>query len=73
MIKVKKFIYKCKLIDDYLKENDVNKKKFCERCKICRSTLKRFYQGKMVSVLALLKVVEVLNVGADEFLINIIK
>ena len=72
MIKVKKFIYKCKLIEDYLKENKLNKKQFCERCNICLLTLNRFYQYKRVSIFILVKVVDILRIRVNEFLVAII-
>lgn len=72
MTNVKKYIYNYDMIDDYLKENELNKKQFCERCNICLSTLNRFYQYKRVSIFVLVKVDDILKIRLNDFLVAII-
>lgn len=71
MVKTKKFIYNYEMIDVYLQTHKLNKRQFCERCKICSTTLNKFYHAKLVHVFSLLKVVDVLGVAIHHFFMGI--
>lgn len=58
-----------KLIQKYMKENQLTKKEFCEVCGICERTLKRMLDGGFDCRLAsVLKVRKVLKVTLNELL-----
>ena len=40
--------YNIKLIDDYLKKNNLTKKEFCKRCNFSEYILNNFYKGKSI-------------------------
>lgn len=58
-----------KLIQKYMKENQLTQKEFCEVCGICEGTLKRMLDGGYNSRLtSVLKVRKVLKVTLNELL-----
>ena len=63
---MKKYI-KTELIEQYLKENKLSKAKFCKRCKISPSTLTRILNNQNVRLLALFRIVRVLEIHIHQF------
>lgn len=56
-----------KLIDDYIKNNNLTKKAFCEKCGISLYTLNNLYKNKSTRVSKIIKVIIVLGCSAKDF------
>lgn len=57
-----------KLIQNYIKENNLSQKEFCEKCGIDVGTLKRMFKGTNSRLTSLLKVRVVMGVTLDSLL-----
>ncbi len=56
-MKIKRKYFRTDLIDNYLLDNNLTKKQFCEKCKISYQTLQKIYnQDASVSLISSLKV-----------------
>ena len=55
-------IIKTELIENYIKDNQLSKTKFCKICKICPSTLKKIFNNEDVNLIALFKIARVMNI-----------
>lgn len=51
-----------KLIEEYIKKNNLSKIKFCKQCKISYSTLLRILNNGDFKIIALFKIARVMNV-----------
>lgn len=61
-VKERKNMIKTEVIEQYLRENNLSKTKFCEICKISRSTFKKIMNNENFQLIALFKIARVLNV-----------
>ncbi|MBP3344812.1 MAG: helix-turn-helix transcriptional regulator [Clostridia bacterium] len=60
---------KVELIEKFMKDNNLTKKIFCQKCKISRKTLDSIFEGNMnMRTRTFLKLVKFLGVGCDELL-----
>lgn len=57
-----------KLIQNYIKENNLSQKEFCEKCGIDVGTLKKMMSGTNSRLTSLLKVRAVMGVTLDSLL-----
>lgn len=57
-----------KLIQNYIKKNNLSQKEFCEKCGIDVGTLKRMMCGANARLTSLLKVRAVMDVTLDSLL-----
>ena len=58
---------KTELIENYIKENNLSKSKFCKMCKISQSTLyKIMTNGENFRIIALFKIARVLKIQVFE-------
>ncbi len=59
-----------KIIDDYIKINNLSKAKFCKLCNIGAKTLNKFYNNDLtLTIKPLLKVIKVLNISSCDLII----
>ena len=62
-----KKIIKTELIAEYIKQNNLSKKKFCELSKISVATLNKVLSGKTnINFIAIFKIAKVMNINACE-------
>ena len=58
-----------KLIDNYIKQNNLSKTKFCKLCGISYYILKQMYLGNMhINIEVWIKIVEKLNINMVDFI-----
>ena len=58
------------LILDYIKDNNLTKKEFCQRCKVNVSTFYSFINGKNFNMTNLLRMAKTMNVPLHKFFEN---
>jgi len=62
-MKIKRKYFRTDLIDNYLLDNNLTKKQFCEKCKISYATLHKMYnQDASVSIISSFKVLRVMRI-----------
>ena len=55
-----------KLIDDYIKNNNLTVTKFCKLCKISPKTLKKLKNGEDCRVIAVFKIARLMNIRVHQ-------
>ena len=55
-------IVKTELIEQYLKENELSKTKFCKICKISPGTLTKIMNNQSVSLVAIYKITRTMGI-----------
>ncbi|MBQ8444289.1 MAG: helix-turn-helix transcriptional regulator [Clostridia bacterium] len=61
--------YNIKLIEDFIKKNNLTKADFCSACKISVYSLRRIYEGyTKIRVTTLIKIVQFLHVRMKDFI-----
>lgn len=55
-------VVKTELIENYIKENNLSKAKFCKMCKISPTTLSKIMNNQDVRLLALFKITRVMGI-----------
>ena len=64
-----KYHVNTKIIYDYMKENNLNKKQFSERCGFCVKTLNKLLKGfDNISLFVLFNLLAVLNVRSKDLI-----
>ncbi len=56
-----------KIIESYIKDNNLTKIEFCRQCKICTSTFYRIINGKDFRLNALFKIAKIMNLKLYRF------
>lgn len=59
-----------KIIENYLKENNISKTRFCKMCKISVKTLDKVFNGEDYNLRVLFKIAVVLDIELSEMFKN---